>query len=213
MIIRPDWMDWDSKRLALEWLKARLDPYHFLTTFCYTLDQHDPVNPIKLIPQKQYIKFLVRAWQKCPLLVICKSRQMLVTWTFVCLYLWDAMFKYGRRDFFQSEKEEKANELIERVHFTHRFLPGKPYKIGAKYTYCRLRFPSVDSIIKGVPQGPDVIRQETASGVLSDEMAFQFEAERAYIAAKPTIDGGGRYTAISTPNGPNFFKRLVHDEQ
>ena len=213
MIIRPHWADWSAKRLSAEWLKARLDPWHFLTTFCYTTDQHDPQNPIKLIPAKLYLKLLVRAWQRCPLLLVVKSRQMLVSWTFVNLFLWDSIFNYGRKNFFQSEKEEKADELVQRAHFTWRFLPGKPYKPNCRYTYCRLRFPHLDSVIKGVPQGPDAIVQETASGIFSDEMALQIQAEWAYIASKPTIDGGGRFTGVSTPRAATFFKRLVFDEQ
>jgi len=213
VIIRPHWMDWDSERLGLEWLKGLLDPYHFLTTFCYTLDQHDPINPIKLIPDKRYIKFLVRAWQKCPLLLVAKSRQMLVTWIFTSLHLWDAMTNRGRKNFYQSEKEEKADELVQRSYFTWGKLPGKPYKPRAKYTYCRLRFPSMDSVIKGVPQGADAIVQETASKIFSDELALQIEAEQGFIASKPTIDGGGSFTGVGTPRTATFFKRLVHDEQ
>ena len=218
MILRPHWIDWSDQLLQLHWRKAMLDPWHFLTTFCYTVDEHDPMNPIKLIPDKPYIKLLVRSWQKVPLLAVVKSRQMMVSWIFVCLYLWDAMFHgYGRKEFFQSRKEEEANDLIIRAHQVWKFLPGKPYKTRAKLTYCKLTFPDIGAQIRGVPQpqGPDddPIRGPTASGILSDEMASQKQAEQAYIAAKPTIVGGGRFTAISTPRGVNFFKRLVFDEQ
>lgn len=213
MIITPHWLNWSSERLQLEWLKAMKDPWHFLTTFCYTKDEHDLINPVKLIPPKQYLKFLVRVWQAVPLLLVAKSRKMMVSWIFCNLYLWDSISGYGRLNFFQSKKEDWADELVQRAHFTWRFLPGHPYKPEAQYSYCRLKFPDRDSMIKGVPQGEDPIVSETGSNILSDEMALQILAEKAYVAAKPTIDGGGKYTGVSTARPGTFFKRLVYDEE
>jgi len=206
------WETWDKKEVAFNWLLAKKDPYHCLTTFVYTTDPHDPDEPVKLFPQKSYIENLVSHWLVEPLLLIPKSRQMLISWTCVALYLWDTMFRAGRFNYFQSAKEEKADKLVRRAHFIWKMLPAGLRPMGV-YTYCRLRFPELESSIEGVPQGADAIRQETCSGIFSDEMAFQEEAEAAFIAAKPTIDGGGRYTGVSSANGPNFFKRLVFDEE
>ncbi len=41
-------------------------------------------------------------------------------------------------------------------------------------------------------------------------MAFWKDAQKMYAGAYPTLEGGGRFTAISSA-GPGFFKRLVHD--
>ena len=204
------WEDWDSKELAVNWLLAGRDPWHFLTTFVYTADPHDQENPIKLYPDKPYLREVVRGWFKNKKLLTPKSRQMLLSWTGTGCGLWDAAFHEGRFVYFQSAKEEKADKLIQRAYFMWKHLP--PCKPHAVYTYCRLKFPDLHSSIEGVPQGADAIRQETASGILSDEMAFQEQAKAAFIAAKPTIDGGGWFWGISSVNGPNFFKELVFDE-
>ncbi len=45
----------------------------------------------------------------------------------------------------------------------------------------------------------------------SDETAFQEEAEDAYTAAIPTIEGGGKYTMVSTAH-PGFFEAMVFDK-
>jgi hypothetical protein len=61
-----------------------------------------------------------------------------------------------------------------------------------------------------VPQGADVLRSRTASGIFADELGFQEKGREGFQASKPTIEGGGRYTTVSTPNGQNFFYELLH---
>jgi hypothetical protein len=50
----------------------------------------------------------------------------------------------------------------------------------------------------------------TLSGVLGDEVAFWDDPLATYIALRPTIEGGGRLTLISSAS-PGFFESLVHD--
>ena len=66
----------------------------------------------------------------------------------------------------------------------------------------------VKGIVKGIAQGPDQLRQYTASAILCDEMAFWDKAEQTWGALKPTVQGGGQVTMISSA-GPGFFQRLV----
>ena len=195
-------------------LKAEEDPYFFLTTFCYTLDQHDHDHPIKLFPSLDYIRFFAYEFINEKKLLVEKSRQMIVTWTFVALCLWDTMFHKGKLTFFQSKKEEDANALVDRAKFIYRHLPKliqDKYPTKQPFTYMKLTFPFQESEIRATPQGPEQIRMHTSSNIFSDEMAFQEEARNAYAAAKPTIDGGGRFIGVSTANGKNFFYRLSHD--
>jgi hypothetical protein len=196
---------------------AKRDPWIFLTNFCYTLDSHDRNNPIKKFPSHLYLKDLTNLWLEHPLLVIAKSRQMLATWLFVCLYLWDALTTPGRLIFLQSKREEDAigsanaaTGLLGRTRFVLDHLPPElrpPFKT----TVNKIDFLSNHSTIWAIPQGADILRQHTASGILSDEMAFQVQAEDAYTAAIPTIENGGRFTALSTAN-PGFFQKLFEDK-
>jgi len=201
-------------RILLE--LARRDPWVFITKFCRTLDSHDRKNPIKLFPNRPYLKQLTRLWLDHPLLAVAKSRQMLATWLFVCLYLWDAIMSPGRLIFLQSKREEDAighataaPGLLGRTRFVLERLP-RELKPDFKATVNKIEFPALNSTIWAIPQGPDVLRQHTASGILSDEMAFQYLAEDAYTAAIPTIENGGRFTALSTAN-PGFFQKLYQD--
>lgn len=202
--------------------------YYWLTHWAKTLDTHDKDNPIKEFPNdKEYIKIIVDIWIKEKLLLITKSRQMMLTWLMVALYLWDAQFHKGRLTFFQSKKEEDADDLIKRAKFIYDQEPKflKRYKDGnsfkelkcnpqnkGQHVYCKMIFPDIHSEVRGIPQGGDVIRMHTASGILSDEIAFQPEAENAYTAAKPTLSSQGRFTGVSTAEDGTFFENMIFDK-
>ncbi len=212
--MKSHWESWSRNELNANWLLVPHDVWHFIKTFVYTTDPHDLENPVKQFPDKPYLELITRAWYENDRFLIPKSRQMLISWLMVACHLWLALFKTGQWVYFQSAKEEKADKLVLRANFIWKMLPG--FKPKAQYSYCRLKIPGMNSIIEGVPQGRDAIRQETCSAIFSDEMAFQEEAQLSYIAAKPTVDGPpgrrGRYTGVSSANFPSFFKELVFDE-
>ena len=80
----------------------------------------------------------------------------------------------------------------------------------AKRTYCNFEFPGLNSNIQGVPQGADQLRQFGATAILMDEFAFWERGRETFFASKPTIDGGGKITLISSPR-EGFFKEIVFD--
>jgi hypothetical protein len=193
--------------------------FYYLENMVYTQDEHDANAPFKPLPMhKRYLQELAQHFLDERLLLIEKSRQMMVTWLMVACHLWDAQFHNGRRIFFQSKKELDADNLVHRAKIIYDNYP-EPYKsiIYNKYpankpmSYLKLDFGKQQSIIQGTAQGSDVLRQYTASRIFSDELAFQERAEEAYIAAKPTITGGGAFVGVSTPNFKNFFYLLKSD--
>lgn len=217
----------NPKLQDLEWGQCASDPYHFLTHWAYTLDVHDPNNSIKTFPEKEYIKILIDLWLKDNLLLVPKTRQMMISWIFTSLYLWDTQFHKGRLTFFQSKKADDADDLVQRAKFVWDHEPKflrRYYSDGQLKTlvcnpqhngqavYCKMNFPDINSEIRGIPEGGDVIRMHTASGILSDEMAFQPEAQAAYTAARPTISSKGRFTGVSTAEDNTFFQSLVFDQ-
>lgn len=207
---RLDCLKADPLLAALEREKCRRDLWYWLTHWVWTLDSHNKENPVKAFPRKEYLKTVTEIWSKEKLLLIPKSRQMMITWLITALYLHEAQFNKGRNIFFQSKKERDADALVERAKFIFNH---QPYflKPKSKQVYCELSFPLLNSKIQGIPQGGDQIRMHTASGIFMDEAAFMHEAEDAFTAAKPSIDGGGRITMVSSAN-PGFFESLVNDK-
>lgn len=186
----------------------------FLTECCYTKDEINVKEPIKLMPNKEYLELYTMLWEKYPLMAIPKTRRMTFSWTTICLYLHDAIFNRVRNFAFVSKKEDDADDLIRRAKFIFEHIPEdkipKALLPECEYKFNSLSFPNLDSKIRGFPQGADQLRQFTFSGIFGDESAFWDQAEEFYSATFPTIDGGGRMTLVSSP-APGFFKRLCFD--
>lgn len=198
---------------ALKHLRlVRSDPWEFLKVV-NTLDPADKKQPIKPFPvHLDYLKYYVRLWQSEPMIAVPKSRRMKMSWVNICLYTWDAAFHVGRHDAFVSKKEEDSDDLVEKSKFILENLRF-PKELVPQFekTFNLLSFPEINSKIEGYPSGADQLRQYTFSGIFADELAFWDNAEKMYSAAVPTLEGGGRFTGVSSP-APGFFKRLVFDE-
>ena len=80
------------------------NPHIFLEHFVWTVDTHDKRNPIKQLPaERPHMHWLTELWMYNPLLAICKSRQMMMTWLFCALALWDVLAHNGRQGVFFSK--------------------------------------------------------------------------------------------------------------
>lgn len=58
-----------------------------------------------------------------------------------------------------------------------------------------------------IPQGGDVLRQRTASGLFIDEAAFQPDLAASIRAAQPMLKRGGRIDCVSSAE-PGYFEEL-----
>jgi hypothetical protein len=204
----------DPPKLLERLTTLRNDPLEFFKTSVLTLDQADRRTPIKAFPwQLPYIPPILDKLLSERLLAIRKTRRMIMSWAIMTFNLWDAMFHIGRSIYVQSDKEEKSDELIRRAKFIYDNLPPytKPVVPKAVYKYKQLLFPEIDSVIIGVPQGRDQLRQITASRIFGDEFGFWDEAEASYGSMRPTIEGGGQIVLVSS-SFPGFFKRIVEDD-
>ncbi len=199
----------------------RSDPWAFLSDCVFTLDQVSQNNPIKPFPSYlSYTEFFAKTWMRRPLIVVPKSRRMICSWTCISLFTHDTIFNPGRFNAFVSKKEDDSGDLVSRAEFIYNKIPTWriPRALLPKLKNGKmskqpplLEFEDIHSKIQGFPQGADQMRQFTFSGMLFDEWAFWEEAQASYSAAKPTLDGGGRLTGISS-RSPGFFKKIVFDQ-
>lgn len=201
---------------AIRYAKIVKSPWEFAKECVYTYDPQDSGNPIKKFTPYKYLYIFFLFWTQKRMCAVPKSRRMFLSWAVLILYLWDTMFHRGRFTAFVSKREEDADELLKRVVFILDQIKERgllPPDMIPKYvkTYCRLEFPDLDSRIVGYPSGSDQLRMHGFSGIMADEMAFWPFPEKMYAAAAPTIEGGGRFTAISSP-APGLFKDIVHDQ-
>lgn len=204
-----------------EYIKCQQDPQYFIFKYCLTKDEHDRSSNSgkKHFPQTEYLKFLIEQYHTKDLILVAKSRQMMVTWIYSALLLWTLLFKESQLIIVQCLKEERADQhLRDKIFYMWVNLP----EWMKSQLYCTYKKNQIDrwdinrevtiSRVLAVQQGENSVRQFTASVIFSDEMAMQDEAEMAYAASIPSIDGGGKYVGVSTPNYQNFFYRLWWDE-
>jgi len=174
------------------------------------------VDPVRAFILKPYMEPILRTWEKEPLFVIEKSRDVMATWMMVIAHTWDCCFHRGRQCIMQSKTSSDSNELIKRVKHIYDHQPKflrdvvkGVYTIGTQRSG-EFKLDDIKSEILGFPQGPDIIRQLHPSSVMVDEAAFQEKAADAFAAIKPAIQNGGRYTALSSAN-PGWFQHLCQD--
>lgn len=201
----------------------RKDPWLFLTECVFTRDAVDHDEPIKKFPEYEYLELFTRLWQREKMIAVPKSRRMTMSWTCIALYLWESIFHAGKETAFVSKKEDDAFELVNRAEFIYNHIPpekipkallppirGKTMKKSPPLLEFDFGNGSI-SYIKGFPMGAEQLRQYTHSGIFGDESAFWPDAEKFYTGAKPTIDGGGKMTLVSS-RAPSFFKKIVFDQ-
>jgi hypothetical protein len=209
--------------------RYRDNPYLYLTECVKTLDQAtqrvrrfpDIDEPIPGCPCqpgvgcKNYLDHVVHRWLTEKRYIIPKSRRVVASWTMVALHDWLARFFPGTTIAFVSRKQglndsEGAAELVRRVRFIEEHLPVEVPPLRLEYNFARIKFPEIGSEIIGVAQGADQLRQYTLTAIFADEMAFWEEAHDTYSASLPTLEGGGRFTGVSSAH-PGFFKQAVFD--
>jgi hypothetical protein len=212
--------------------RCRRSLLYYLERYCWTVNERDRHNPVQRLLHGDYsidpmslqlmrdldgreddfLRLLAAVWEQEPLLAVPKSRQMRVSHWAVHIHGWIGQFWPGQKVAVQSKNFEDADALLERLHQAwtaarrlHPNVPWPPYTRKVGRIIC-----ANGSTIMAIAQGAEKMRSYTFSAILSDEMGFQDKAEEAYTAALPTIEGGGKYTAISSAN-PGFFKALCFD--
>jgi hypothetical protein len=205
------------KKLRLEWELAMRDPWFFLTHFVYTFDPQSGGR--HRFPNKRYLRRTTEEWKNNRRLLIAKSRQLMCSWLFCALYLWECLSKPGSYIFFQSKKEEMAGfdsplSLLSRVIYMYKQLPKSiqdMYEVKTSKQPPMFKIVTNNSTIHAISQDSDSPRTYTSTGILADELAFQENAQEAFTSALPTLGTTGRYTGISSPNGETFFYKSLFD--
>lgn len=199
--------DWKE----LEFARCREDPWYMIVNYCWTIRRDDDaISHVERVPSLEYLRLMANDWFENSLYLLSKSRQLMATWLMIILHLWKCMFEENFFVVCQTKKEDDADtEMIQRARFVWTHLPGWLKKrCPAKYSYCKEEFKKTNSKMVGIPQGADQIRSHNPNCLLSDEFAFQQQAEEAYTAALACCN---KITLVSSAN-PGFMKDLVNDK-
>jgi len=215
------------------------DPWTWLASAVTTVDEVDATAPVKPFPthvcaacgtyhgglsprvcctaptcELTGLKLIARQFERGdpPLLLVPKARRMRMSWLFVALHLRLALAQPHARIYVVSSKQEKSAELIERARGILARLPawaGGARAVADSADPPTLTLVETDAKLIGVAEGPDQLRQYTATAILADEFGTWQWPRLAYAAMRPCIDGGGRLTIVSSAY-PGTWHEMVN---
>ena len=188
-------------------LACAANPWHFFTEYVYT---QDPKRGVCRYPDYDYLREFLRVMREQRMLLVPKSRQMMVTWSVVAYMLWLALFQRSGDYIFISRNERCAEELLDRARFILDHLP--PWMQPKRVTNSseEIAFAKIGSRILSLPASPNGPRMYSPTAVFWDEMAFTPFDEQIWTALKPALDSGGQFIGVSSSGGAmNLFARMA----
>ena len=207
----------DAEALALFRHRADLDGLFWLQ-HVVTRDEADPGHSVKPFPvHLDYLRELWAIFERAPLVVVAKSRQMLVSWAVASYCVWVARSKPHQAVYWQAQKAEDAVSMVcapegaamARCQFIKAHLP-EWLRQDVKPIQGVLQYPN-GSFIQALAGGADKIRGKTASLMVLDEFAHMQEQKEIYMGVAPLVQKGAKAIMVSTPNGSqNMFATLFH---
>jgi hypothetical protein len=213
----------EERRILLRQWSA--DPWAFLTgrdtdgrAIVYTKDEGDSEHPYKPFPDKPHLYRLTRdLFGEEKVVLVDKSRQLMVSTLCCLLLLWLILFRRGRVCFISKQKRELAEMLMrDKIAGPYERLPGWVRDaLPLEANKSQIVAVKTDSRINAVAQNAAVgeFRGNRASVVLVDEAAFQEYFVQMIGAAREMCD---RMWAVTTANsgnpGAERFLELAREE-
>lgn len=190
----------------------------FWLKFVLTRDEADPANSVKQFPlHLDYLRQLWGVFSNKNLVVVAKSRQMLVSWVVAAFAVHTARSRPHQAIYWQAQKAEDAVGMVcapegaqmARCQFIEANLP-EWLRQPIKPVEGRLVYPN-GSVIQALSGGADKIRGKTASLIVLDEFAHMLDQQQIYTSVAPLVQKGAKLIIVSTPNGSgNTFATLWH---
>ena len=197
--------------------EATTDPYLWVTTYTETFNEHwveegrpTPYEPFPALP---YFPALFELFQAERIVWIEKSRDMMVSWACVAYLTLQAMRVPERGVLFQTQKEDKAIQLVRYAKCLYECQPqwlreayplAKPLRSQPELS---LKFAHGGNVA-GIPGGADQIRSYHPWGYLNDESSFQPQAGECYNEALSAVKGK---IILNSSAGPGWYADARRD--
>jgi len=202
----------------VEMWRCSQSPSHFAVSHVKTIDIEK--NEIRPFPNYPYLMGFLEENRIPRNEHVEKSRQMLVSWAFMALFLWDIQFKENVADFVTSRKEwlvddggsmSTPNSLLGRVRFMWDHLPDF-LKMPLEFSYLKITNPATNSFILGESSNPNAGRSGTWHRALMDEAALIPKSENVFSSIYQACKSGTYMN--STPYGRGgCFGRIRFDPE
>jgi len=206
-----------EKELQKRVQEATADPFTWVTQYTKTKNEHwreeGRPTPYEHFPPYPYFRNIFDLLDQSHAAWFEKSRDMMLSWACVAYLTLGAMKIPARGVLFQTQKEDKAIQLIEYSKCLYRTQPiwlreafplAKPIE---KQADLELQFAN-GSYITGLPGGADQIRSYHPWAYLNDESSFQPEAGECFNEALAVVSGK---IIFNSSAGPGWYADARHD--
>lgn len=204
----------DPRWAALAFLRIQKEPWWWLEHFVKTNDPHDNNARIKPFPMhKGYFRPILETILRDKIIVIVKSRQMLLSWLLSSFNFWVARFFPYSEAYVQCLNESVVEYFVNtRMEVINHHLPKWQQLPNTKFTtgYCDM--PDNGSFVEGLPSGSDKVLSRVPSSFTADEMARWDKGMESVGQILPAIAGDAYFIANSTPRGKNHFHKMCRPE-
>jgi len=197
--------------------EIKQDPFLWVTEYTQTYNEHwieeGRASPYEPFPAWPYVDELFLLLLLCRILWNEKSRDMMITWVCVAFFMHQAMTVPERGVLMQTQKADKAKQLIKYAKCLYRRQPqwlqdafplAKPIDSQSDLS---LTFAHGGHMI-GIPGGADQIRSYHPWGYLNDESSFQPDAGECYNEALSAVAGS---IVFNSSAGPGWYADVRHD--
>lgn len=205
--------------------RASEDPIYFIDTFCYIFNpKQDPFNiRFKLFPyQKRLVRDILYSVRNGEDLFIEKTREMGVTYTILCTFLWMWLFEPASNFLVGSRKEDyvdnrrggmtgnKEESLFGKLDYVISHLPPyilpKGWNKDRHFNFMSLVNPENGNAISGESSNANFSRGGRQRAIFLDEFAFWDEGNAVWGATADTTNC--RIIATTPGIKPSKAKRL-----
>lgn len=201
----------------LDFQRCRSDPWHFIKTHLKTMDEVDEADPFKPFPDLPYLAWLVDFLLTERVLLVPKSRRVLVTWLVAGYCLWDCQFREGRAVALMNEDFAKAKKMIAMHSQLYHSQPAwLKSRFPMKESLEKMEFPTRRSSLTAFEQGENVGRMHAFSRIWIDEAQDQRHPGATYKSMMATTRGrtqfvGGQVVYTGTAK-QGWWKIACHDQ-
>ena len=198
--------------------EATRDPYVWATLHTKTYNEHwveeRRESPYEAFPSLPYLADVFEILNSDErILWFEKSRDMMLSWACVAYFTWQAMRVPERGVLFQTQKEDKAKQLIRYAKCLYD-QQDEYIKQAYPLTEPSQQQPELELSFKhggnivGIPGGANQIRSYHPWGYLNDESSFQPDAGECYNEALAAVKGK---IIFNSSSGPGWYADARHD--
>lgn len=200
-----------------EWIKCQKSLTYFAFYYVWTLDVDDPTGQgVRKVPVYPYLRKFFMEVQEIQNTHVEKSRQMLLSWAWMVVFLWDALFKHRYAGLVLSKRSRDVddgginstpNSNLGKIRFMHDRLPEHLWT-PFEFKKFIVRVPANDSTITGeTGKGGKASRGPAYNRALMDEAAYVERSETVFSGLRQAAKKGTILN--STPKGMgNTFARI-----